>query len=59
MNNKYTIKVEHPLVRSGVTIETEASEKYVVPVLGKTMDLVREFNQKQDTNDKQSDKQTK
>ena len=48
MNNKYTIKVEHPLIRSGLTIETEASQKYVVPVLEKTMDLVRKFNKNQD-----------
>ena len=44
MNNKYKIKVESPLVRSGITIETECSEKYVVPVTEKIMELVREIN---------------
>ena len=44
MNNKYIIRVEHPLIRTGLTIETEASEKYVIPVLIKLMEIVREFN---------------
>ena len=44
MNNKYIIRVEHPLIRAGITIETEASEKYLVAVLKKLMDLVREYN---------------
>lgn len=44
MNNKYVIKVEHPLVRPGISIETEASEKYVVEVCKKLMEVVRELN---------------
>ena len=44
MNNKYIIKVKHPLLRAGLTIETEASEKYVVPVAKKVMEIVREIN---------------
>ncbi len=44
MNNKYTIKVSAPLLRPGLTIETECSERYLVEVLKKIMDLVREFN---------------
>ena len=44
MNNKYKITVTHPLIRAGLTIETEASEKYVVPVTQKLMELVREIN---------------
>ena len=44
MNNKYVIKVGHPLLRPGLTIKTEASEKYVVPVVKKTMEIVREIN---------------
>lgn len=44
MNNKYKIKVGHPLVRPGLTIETEASERYVVAVVRTLMDLVREVN---------------
>jgi len=44
MNNKYTIKIKHPLIRAGLTIETEASEKYLVSVVKKLMELVREIN---------------
>ena len=44
MNNKYIIKVAHPLLRPGLTIETEASEKYVLPVVGRLMDMVRNIN---------------
>ncbi len=44
MNNKYKITAKHPLVRPGLTIETEASERYVVPVVKKLMDLIRELN---------------
>lgn len=47
MNNKYKIKVKHPLLRPGLEIETEASEKYLVPVLTVLMEKVREFNKKQ------------
>ena len=45
LNNKYTIRVEHPLLRLGLSIETEASEKYVVRVLEKMMGLIRQFNE--------------
>lgn len=45
MNNKYTIIIEHPLIRPGIRITTEASEKYVVPVTKKVMELVREINE--------------
>lgn len=44
MNNKYIIKVEHPLVRPGLTIETEASERYVPDVVGRLMEIVRDIN---------------
>ena len=44
MNNKYKITVEAPLIRPGIKIETECSEKYVVKVIEKLMDLVREIN---------------
>lgn len=45
MNNRYKIKIESPLVRPGLTIETECSEKYVVKVINKAMDIVREINE--------------
>jgi len=47
MNNRYIIKVMHPLLRPGLSIETEASERYVVAVLEKVMELVREFNRRE------------
>jgi hypothetical protein len=49
MNNKYIIRVYHPLLRAGLEIETEASERYVVPVVLKLMDLIREINQAEPT----------
>ncbi|MFA5398682.1 MAG: hypothetical protein WC346_21890 [Methanogenium sp.] len=44
MNNKYKITIKSPLVRPGIEIETESSEKYLITVLEKTMALIREFN---------------
>ena len=44
MNNKYIIKAKHPLLRAGLTIETEASESYVVVVTKKLMNIIREIN---------------
>ena len=48
MNNKYKITLESPLVRAGIKIETECSEKYVVPVTEKLMEIVREINKPDD-----------
>ena len=45
MNNKYIIKVSDPLLRPGLVIETEASEKYLVKVTQKLLELVREINE--------------
>jgi hypothetical protein len=44
MNNRYVIKVEHPLIRPGLTIITEASERYVQAVVEKLMEIVRAIN---------------
>ena len=44
MNNKYIIRFEHPLVRPGITIVTEVSERYVVAVIQKSLDIIRELN---------------
>jgi hypothetical protein len=44
MNNKYVIRVTHPLLRPGLEIETEASKKYVVDVVNTLMTKVREIN---------------
>ena len=46
MNNKYKIIVKHPLVRHGIKIETSCSEKYLIPVINKIMELIRELNNK-------------
>lgn len=52
MNNKYIVKVSHPLLRPGLTIETEASEKYVVKVVKMLMDKVREINEEKNESKK-------
>lgn len=44
MNNKYIIRVGHPLLRPGLTIETEASENYVEQVVAKVLEIVRAIN---------------
>lgn len=56
MNNKYKIKIESPLVRPGLTIETECSEKYIVKVINKTMEIVREINEEKNTTSNGQDK---
>ena len=48
MNNKYKIKVESPLLRAGLSIETECSEKYLTDVVSTMMDKVREINKSKD-----------
>lgn len=52
MNNKYTIRVTHPLVRPGLTIETEASEKYVAAVIAKLFEIVRAANHTPNADDR-------
>ena len=44
LNNMYTIEVMHPLIRPGLKITTEASERYVAEVVAKIMNIVREIN---------------
>ena len=44
MNNRYEIEVSHPLIRPGLVIRTEASEKYLVAVVKTLMERVREIN---------------
>ena len=44
LNNMYTIEVMHPLIRPGLKITTEASERYVAEVVAKIMSIVREIN---------------
>jgi len=45
MNNKYKIRITHPLIRPGMTIETESSEKYLIAVTLQLLDLVRAINE--------------
>ena len=44
MNNKYIIKVESPLLRAGLSITTEVSERYLIKGLIKLFKMIREFN---------------
>lgn len=44
MNNEYKIIIKSPLIRTGLTIETTCSEKYLQPVVARTMEIVREIN---------------
>jgi hypothetical protein len=47
LNNKYIIRIEHPLLRPGLSIETESSEKYTNEVLRKVMEIAREHNRQE------------
>ncbi|KKL51485.1 hypothetical protein LCGC14_2295050 [marine sediment metagenome] len=44
MNNRYIITFTSPLLRPGLEIKTEASERYVVEVVKALLDKVREIN---------------
>jgi len=44
MNNNYTIIAKAPLLRPGLTIITSGSEKYVIDMLNKLMEIIRDFN---------------
>ena len=46
-NEKYKIRVEAPLLRPGLSVETEVSQKYLVPIMYELLDLVRQFNKEQ------------
>lgn len=46
MNGTWKITIRSPLLRPGVTLETEASERYVVATVRKGLELVREINQR-------------
>ena len=47
MNNRYVIEVQSPLLRPGLTIKTEVSEKYVEKTLEKILEIIKQFNDKQ------------
>lgn len=44
MNNRYVIEVRDPLLRPGLCIRTEVSEKHLLLAVGKLMVLVQEIN---------------
>ena len=44
MNNRFKVRIEDPLLRPGLSVETEVSEKYLVRCLHGLLDRVRAFN---------------
>lgn len=44
MNNPYTVKMEAPRLRPGLTIETKCREKYLAAVVKKLIELIGEIN---------------
>jgi hypothetical protein len=48
MRQTYKIKVKSPLIRPGLSIETECSSEYLVAVLKDVMEGVRFFNDSED-----------
>jgi len=46
VNNTWQIEISSPLLRPGIVIRTEISEKYLVKALEQAMVMVREFNAK-------------
>ncbi len=47
LNNTIKITIGSPLLRPGLTIETETSEGYAYAVLCRMMNIVRIFNEKE------------
>ncbi len=54
MNNKYEITIGHPLLRPGLEIKTEASERYVAKVIAQVMTIVRQINDSEDKESKET-----
>lgn len=50
MNHTFKITVTSPLLRPGLTIETEVSGRYLVHALNDIFDKIREFNTQATTN---------
>jgi len=44
MNNTYRITMTSPLLRPGITIETEVSERYLKSAVEKLLDIIRDIN---------------
>lgn len=51
MNAKWKVIFESPLVRPGIRLEVEVSERYLVPTLRRGMEKIREFNQPETPHD--------
>jgi hypothetical protein len=47
-NETYTISVSSPLIRPGITLQAQASKRYLVQTLHDLFEMVRQFNQEQD-----------
>ena len=45
MPNKYVVIAEAPLLRPGLVVETEVSEKYLVVTMQELVRKIREFNE--------------
>jgi hypothetical protein len=43
-NETYKIRINSPLIRPGITIETEVSDKYLVDAVRNLLDKIREIN---------------
>ncbi len=43
-NETYTIRVQSPLLRPGLTIETKVSKRYLVQTVKELLDKIREIN---------------
>ncbi len=46
MNNRYTIRIENPMLRPGLSIQTDVSKRYVEPATRELLELVRSINTK-------------
>jgi hypothetical protein len=46
-NETYRIEIKSPLLRPGITISTEVSERYLVKTLANLLEYAREFNRMQ------------
>jgi hypothetical protein len=49
MNNTWQVEVSSPLLRPGIVVRTEVSEKCLVPTLNKAMESLRAFNDQEKT----------
>jgi len=46
LNNTWVIEIESPILRPGITVSTEVSERYVVEAVIRAVQIAREINSK-------------